>query len=400
MSKIIKYSDYINELYLYFDIDYVDVKSIESRVLVFLLCLFFVSPILLLVSLVYSFFLVLFPRAVINQPVSADKICVARTFATKNKLSFLKKEGVVFFNESPFSLKQESNLYNIPLRHRFIALLFAIKKSFADVYFFSVDLVRFISLSKLISVFLIYLPRVPHKINFEAYLDQLVSYYKPVLIFTGNKEDRFALVEEGVSNYRKIDLICYPHGLEYALKLPRGVVGNKFYCYSDAARKHYSKIYKKDGQSFIFDSVIVKNLLCKGSDVISHIKRVVFFPESRDKQVNYKIVSSILDCSISLFIKLHPLDTADEYIKLGIDPNNIIDSFDEAITGNIVLARKSTVLLEALYSGSESCALLFDDSDYQKFMSIFPSLWDERIAKVRNSEELVAWLEKVGINQS
>lgn len=386
-----KYSDYINEIYLYYNFG---LKHSNPSFLRFLLIILWciIAPFFILSHITYSVILLLTPRCKIIKPRAFSGVCIARTFATKNKLEFLKSDGISFFNEAPFSVNDNFNLYSLPFLYRLKSFIFSNILFFFDLIKIAKESSAFVPAEMLFKFIVSYLIRIPHKVNFESYLYQFISYVKPEFLVTGNKEDRFALAEETVAMSNCLELVCYPHGLEYAVRLPRGVVGNKFYCYSDATKKHYDSIYNDKQQVFFFSSLVVSNLLGKKVDISGKSKNLVFFPESRGKNINCMIVKWMIEKKIPFFLKLHPLDSEMHYTELGFDSNRFIQNFDAAISGNIVLARKSTVLLEALYSDSESCAVLIDDEDYESYNSLFPSLWDERIVKHRNFDSLLQWL--------
>ena len=70
-----------------------------------------------------------------------------------------------------------------------------------------------------------------------------------------------------------------------------------------------------------------------------------------------------------------------------IKESMIIKDFNEAISNNYCIARKSTILLEALYNNSLSYALLPDKQD-KLILKMFFLLWDERIKKIYTFNEL------------
>jgi len=87
-----------------------------------------------------------------------------------------------------------------------------------------------------------------------------------------------------------------------------------------------------------------------------------------------------------LYIKLHPKDDKNNYI--GLFKNiEFIEDFGQAINGNICIARKSTILVEALYNQSESIAIVINNKDKQIFDK-FISLQDSRIKKIYNLEDI------------
>ncbi|MEZ8389264.1 hypothetical protein AB6C53_08320 [Vibrio splendidus] len=386
-------SDYANEVYLYF-LKGRDSNKPTSSFLFFLfgfLFLLTVVPIFFVISL----YMVLFPRCKEDIISDYSSICVCRSFATDSKLSFLKGE-VRFYSELMFGNKR-GNLYNVPLIDRILCVFISYRVFFNDVFLFLSDIKK----SNLIqlSVFTYYIVRIPHKCIYESFLSNLLVKVKPDRVYTGNKEDRFALVEGKLCQRLGIDLVCYPHGLEYGFKLPRGVVGNKFYTYSKIVSEIYSDIYSSSSQKFIFSEDIASKLLLGGRCNKIKYDKVVFFPESKGTEINLKIVKSLFDSKIDFQIKLHPLDRIEHYLNIGVDESRFIDSFDEAMQSKYILARKSTVLIEAVYAQSFACAILIDDDEVFRFENDFPSLLDPRIRQFYNVESFVEWLENTNKNR-
>ena len=391
------YSDYVNELYLYFKSYQKGRKRVSSLFIFLPFWWMIIVPIIFFLTIGYLAALCVMPRVKANvKMVKGGKLCVARTFATVNKLNFLKVESVKFYNEMPFSYETPVNLYNLQIKQRVKAFINGVIIFFIDVFKLGLEIAKYLNFKDTLRAIQLYTFRIPHKVGFSAYIEQLIDYEKPNIVVTGNKEDRFALSEQTVCRRKAIELICYPHGLEYGMRLPRGVVGDKFFCYSQETKSYYENIYSCTGQEFHYAPDIVAKMLgnaTRSEDVITAPPRIVFFPESRGKDINLKIISELLRAKLEIYLKLHPLDSEDAYLALGLKEDNLILDFDDAITGNVVLARKSTVLLEAVYCSSSSCALLFDSGDEQVFNEQFPSLWDERIMRVRNIEQLCDWLK-------
>lgn len=388
----LKYSDYINELVLYFDAD------IEKKSPLFIRCMnkliwmsIFVIP-TSFAYFIYASFLLFIPRHSHNEITKGLQICVSRSFATSSKLNFLRDENVIFFSERPRDMKSGHNIYALPFWRRVHVILKSISVFLRDSIALCRDVSCYLSWKASIRALMFYFTRLPHKVGFESHLEYLVKLYQPRRLITGNKEDRYALVEQRVSKHLQIPLVCYPHGLEYAMKLPRGVVGDVFYCLSAATQLHYRNLYKNFGQEFIFSESISRKMLGRKLKGRVTKRNVVFFPESRGVEVNQRIVKALFEHEVDFYLKLHPLDSIENYLILGVEESRILNDFDTAISQNIVLARKSTVLLEAIYSESLPCAVLIDDQDLNFFENEFPSLWDCRIHRAFSFDELCRWL--------
>lgn len=381
-------SDYANEVYLYFlRGNDVSKKSIFKDIS-FLLCGFVFLVAVFLVFCVLSLYIVIFPRYKKNIMNIRRPVCISRSFATDSKLFFLKQD-VDFYSELIFE-NRDNNLYNFQMVDRVLCILSSCRVIFNDVYLFVNDLKK----SNLFQwyVFKYYVFRIPHKCIYESFLSKFLAKIKPDRVYTGNKEDRFALVEERLCQQLGIELICYPHGLEYGFKLPRGVVGNKFYTYSKAVSEIYADIYSSKRQEFIFSEDIARKLLVGNRCTATKSDRLVFFPESKDTRINLIIVKSLLDSKVEFYIKLHPLDQIDHYLNIGVDNCFFIDSFEEAMQSKYILARKSTVLIEAVYAQNFACAILINDEEIRHFQNDFPSLLDPNIRQFYDVESFIEWL--------
>jgi hypothetical protein len=217
-------------------------------------------------------------------------------------------------------------------------------------------------------------------------LGKLLKKAKPGVLYTGNKEDRFALIEKRLCNGNSIKTVCMPHGLEYAFKMPAGLVGNVFYCNSQYAKDYLEKLYRDHKTGFIFDRNVVSQMLSKNVKIKKE-KRIVFFPESRDTEKNLAIIRFLKNMNIDFNVKLHVKDRLENYRPF-IDETTLINDFDDAISNSICLARKSTVLLEAIYNHSIPIAVLVDDKDRAYFEFMLPALNDESIRKIYSFDEL------------
>jgi hypothetical protein len=94
---------------------------------------------------------------------------------------------------------------------------------------------------------------------------------------------------------------------------------------------------------------------------------------------------------MQLSIKLHPKDKKSDYEKYE-SRVNFIEDFNDAVSRNICFSRKSTTLLEAVYNGSVSGAILINAKDIAVF-NTFPSLQDEKIKVFNSTSDLFKWLK-------
>jgi len=353
---------------------------------------------ILLVSLLYilalpAYILVSFKSEI--RHVRSESIAVIRSTATYSKIAFLEKEGVLFFFDS-FAFKEEQkrlSLYSAPIFVRLTGLIVIPWLGLKDFITLFLTARKYLGFLSSVKVLAHYKKRIAHKVSFEFYLNYLLRHLKPKRFYTGNKEDRFALIENRLCEANYIKCICMPHGLEYAFRMPAGLVGDIFYCNSQNAKDYLSELYKYSKTHFFFDMNIVEKMLSKNV-VNEEEKKVVFFPESREPEKNLSIIKFLKESNINFYLKLHAKDNIENYRPF-VDKSFLIDDFTTGITNSITLARKSTILLEAIYNHSIPIAVLVDEKDraYVEFM--FPSLEDEKILKVYSFDELKNLIEEL-----
>lgn len=223
-------------------------------------------------------------------------------------------------------------------------------------------------------------------------IDALFRKYKPNEYFTGLNLERYAIVEEVLAKKHGVHTICIPHGLEFGFKFPYGFTTDTFYTTSGYAADYFNELYAT--KKFVFDKAIATKMF-KRDYIIpeNHEKKVIFFTESRDIQVNQEIVKQMLellkDSNRGFCVRLHPADKKENYKDFDL---HFIENFDESICDNICVARKSTVLLEATYNGSKAAAILINNKDKAIFYT-FPSLQSERINIFTDVNKLVDWIK-------
>lgn len=229
-----------------------------------------------------------------------------------------------------------------------------------------------------------YLVRIPQKALYESCLLQIIRSSSPNTVFyTGDKEDRFAMVQTRLASLFGLDLYCVPHGLEYGFKFPRGLSGSVFYCNSLAASIYLNDLYCEN--KFIFSQDIKNSMFNQGGG--PSLNRVCFYTEPRDRDVNFKILDVLTVLDIPIYIKFHPLDNPDLYFQKYPDLNVLL-SLEEALRSSVCLGRKSTVLLEAAHQGRKSIAVLISPKDRVYLETVFPALSADEIFKVYNLEDL------------
>jgi hypothetical protein len=407
-DEIVESNDYVNEFFLYYIVPFIEKNSQlnnkDERSIIFqnnsghyLKSIF---------RIVYSFLIIMFHlislplyvllrfRVLDNNPLEVNFLAVIRSPAAHSKMAFLKNKGVVFYTDSLVYQATEINLslYSQSLFTRLIGVSVIPWMGFKDYFSLFAMANRHLGFVSAANVVGYYCKRFAHKATFEFYLNKLLKKSKPGIFYTGNKEDRFALIEKRLCNKDNIKTVCIPHGLEYAFKMPAGLVGDIFYCNSQYAKDYLEKLHGNGKTRFVFDGDVVRQMLSKHVKIQKE-KQVIFFPESRESKKNLEIIKFLRAKNVKFCVKLHIKDNLDNYRPF-IDESVLINDFDEAISNSICLARKSTVLLEAIYNHSIPVAVLVDDKDRAYFNFMFPALNDEGIRKVHSFKELQNLLEK------
>ena len=322
----------------------------------------------------------------------ATELAVIRSPASYGKMRFLSDSGsVMFYYDDLFQKRtSEASLYSLGnLKQRALSLLVVPLLALRDYFNIMNDARRLLGWCYTGFVLYYYSKRMAHKCNFEYYLHIIIGRKDLLNYYTGNKEDRFALLEKRLCKKYSVRSVCVPHGIEYAFRTPAGLVGDVFYCTTEHARQHLTKLYP-DGQEFIFDEQIARNMFSRRK-ACAPVEDIVFFPESRGAGVNLSIVKHLLDLGRSICLKLHPSDSVENY-KEYADRVTFVNDFDTAICNKICLARKSTVLIEAIYNNSIPIAILTDERDRGYVEHMLPSLVDPQIVRVYSYEELASVL--------
>ncbi|MBQ8781003.1 MAG: hypothetical protein IJZ72_04965 [Oscillospiraceae bacterium] len=314
-----------------------------------------------------------------------DIFSLVRINQEYGKYEFLRQEGKVYFEYENIlstlsSNKQiRSTVYN---KFTFVKKLGWLFKAMSGGAEFNREIKAFLS-EKLnpyaaAAARSFYAKRTVHTAFYGTMLDCYFSFFREKTCITGKIMDRYCFLEEKYAKKYGITLINYPHGIEFGFKLPRGFVGDRFYATSEFAAEHFNRLYETD--KFTFDNDLMTSMLGRNY-ADGGEKRVVFFSEAHEPEVNLEIINGLWEVlgksGVKLVLKPHPKENTDFYASAA-DKITIEKNFDRAITGNICISRRSTVLVEALYNGSEAYALLTNVSDRSIYMN-YPSLRDSRI---------------------
>lgn len=432
-DKLVWSSDYINEIFMHFYIRIMELASLlrtndADRVLFksykgewssvaaaakneglhigfFSLTFFYMSGAMLYVL---SFFLVALSALILpglallsrkgRAAEDSSEFSVIRSPAAYDKMRFLNDSGKVAFYYDDFLQKKPSaaSMYSFGTRsERARSLLVVPLLAFRDYFRVAADARRLLGWCYTGFVLYYFSKRISHKCNFEYYLNLLIKNGKPGTYHTGNKEDRFAILEKRLCKKYAVRSVCVPHGIEYAFRTPAGLVGDVFYCTTEHAQRHLSSLYSNE-QVFIFDEDVARHMFSRHQHVVP-VTEIVFFPESRDVEVNISILGHLLGFGYKVAVKLHPRDSLGNY-KDYADQVTFVSDFDSSISNKVCLARKSTVLVEAIYNSSIPIAILTDQRDRGYVEHMLPSLTDDHITRVYSFDELAGVLAKLQVS--
>lgn len=239
-----------------------------------------------------------------------------------------------------------------------------------------------------------YKKRIVHSELYGCLMDAYFQHLKEKTYYTGSNLDRFSIIEEQLAGKYGIKTICYPHGLEYGFRFPKGFSCDVFYATTEYAAKFLNNLYET--KKFIFDESIISLMyrLPQKKSIENSPRKVVYFTEPREVEVNIRILEGLIPSlsseGIGVFLKLHPGDKKDNYEGMNV---TILTDYVEALTNVICVARKSTVLLEALYNNSVPIAILTNKKDTTIF-NTFPSLNSDKIVQTHTVDELVVEINK------
>lgn len=350
---------------------------------------------MLLLSVIWPFLLL--AKAGPQSRLTIDKIgSCKRIFLIRSDSGFSRAKG--FFGDQPecvvlwddYSSMRNTgdSIYSVLRSVRFPSFyLKTFRYVIRDLFLLLKDAQRFLGAGFSFSVLADYWKRVPQKALYEVCLDEVLrASANEVGLYSGEKEDRFALLQTRCCNKEGRHLTCLPHGLEYGLKFPGGLCGDRFYCFSENARKILNSIYRSD--KFVYSEEVANKMLGVQNEKCDRsIERICFFTEPRDQIVNFEIIDSLNEMGVIFFIKLHPLENADSY-KEKFPGISILNELDDALNSSICLARKSTVLIEAAQRGSQAIAVLVNKKDRFYANRLFPSLSSEKISMAHSFNEL------------
>lgn len=386
-----------NELFLFFYVnkyfklyDFHNALKLKD-ILLFIpnILLFFLFSFIIPFSLLFNFS----KGLVIN---NSKTLYVKRSQSSYKKIKELIPDDTFILDANiSFFSKDNNNLFSQSLSFRFYVLLITPFVCFKYLLILFIFVKKHLFFTDIFEITNFYKIRIIHFVIYKYYLENFISNSDIDLYYTTNKECRFAGLDIALCKKYDFCSICIPHGLEYSFKLPLGYPCNKFFCLSNNSKKLFSVLYN-DKNKFKFDKKLVQTIYSYRTDFFDIKRKVIFFTEPRGIFINKIIISGLLESDINFFVHLHPRDSYSNYSEF---PCEIFDIHENnPLVGNIVLARKSTVLLEALYNYSISVSTLIHANDKNSFV-LFPSLHSKLIYNVYDMQSLVSLIKKL-LNES
>ena len=355
-------------------------------------------------SLLFSISLVALPIKCIASLLLAGRckndlstFSIIRSDASYDKIRAVSHElGIVMLSEDiVYRNIKLGSVFSYVQKFNFIKGIPAlVLQAISDYMELRKELERFVSYRCAQRFMLYYSPRIVAKCCFERLLINILEKNSTDMV-TGNKEDRYAMVEKRVVKKFNRKLTCIPHGLEYSYKFPAGLAGDVFFCTSQKSLEVLSSLYKTN--VFVLDSAFNKKIYSRRgpSKEYKSIERVVFFTEPRDIDVNRQILDCLNHSAVPFRVKLHPNDNSGNYDGYDL---TFVDSLPDALTYPISIARKSTILLNAAYLGNMAVAVLIDSKDLFYATYVFPSLSDVRIINITNQHDFKFTLNGLNSN--
>ena len=329
----------------------------------------------------------------LRMPKSSDKIVISDEFAVLRQKSAIQKfkafDNITKEYEDPYS---KSSVYRFYSR---LQRLIWVLKAYADSFSYRSRMKKaycgLLGNHAIAAFDLHYQKRIVHGLLYGYLMNSYMSNFAYKTYYTGSNLDRFSVIEDKIAKKYNIRTVCLPHGLEYGYKFPLGFSCDLFYANSQYAAGYLNKLYNTS--KYVYDDSITDKMF-RISNPIPHEKNVVFFTEQQEVYVNINILNAIIkplsEIGIKVLVKLHPGDSKDNYSDCDFE---YITDYTKAMTNNICISRKSTVLLEAVYNNSTSIAIITTNKDKNVFET-FPSLKSDKIIKTYSTDELLEQIVK------
>ena len=311
------------------------------------------------------------------------------SFKNINKI---KKELVFYYDDINLKSKPCKNSVSfysrISTSDYIIILLSSIREVHKKIMGIYQDSSSFLGYQVMVEYLKFFSKRIGHFLLIDKAYQNIFYGHQARDFYSGEKESRYGILAMKYSKIYKNKAIAIPHGLAYSYNYPLGIFGDEYF-----ATSNYEKVFLSIQYPNIDFHYNAQTANCIYSLNLNRKPSydIVYFTEPRRPEVNHFIIEKLRN-EINLSIKIHPLEEIKNYIKY----NNvsIIDDFETAINSNICIARKSTILLEALHNNSISVAIINDLQDKFDYENLFPSLINTQIQRAYSINELLETLKK------
>ena len=319
--------------------------------------------------------------------------CKAGLNKIKKYIQLKRNDFILFIDPSVLPINNNQNYYSTYSLINWREHLDILKNIFQMAFIEYLDLKIVISnncsgysSSKMLKYFS---KRIPHYIYTKRAMKNILSFMNHNELIHTEKESRWGtLCNDLAKSYNK-KTIGMPHGLEYAIKFPLEIFGEKVYCSSVNAERKMKNLYPE--RNFIYDSKLQEVIYsCNFNKDIK--RKIIYFTEGRNHFKDEEIINQLIKSKIDFYIKLHPLDSLSNYsLENSV---KLIDDYRSAISNNVCISRNSSILLESTYNNSIPISIILDSMD--KFICdfLYPSLNHEAILKIYSVKELINRLSK------
>lgn len=208
-------------------------------------------------------------------------------------------------------------------------------------------------------------------------------------VYSASTNERYAIFLKRLCKSKSINAICIPHGFSPILLLPDGVFGDTYYAINRAEKNYLRKNYPSN--NYLFEEELALKLFRVSAPSKNTPKRIVYCTTSRHREADQECIDLLCARFDEIYVKLHPIDKVSDY-KF---PNNasIIESYIEAISGNILVTKPSTMLVDGTYNDS-LCIMLLDDPVVKfDYRFIYPGVRTESTLVANNLHEAMQILE-------
>ena len=215
-------------------------------------------------------------------------------------------------------------------------------------------------------------------------LDNLLSSLSPNKVYSASTNERYAIALKRLCVSNSIKTVCIPHGISPKLKLPNGIFGDEYFALSKIEMNYLSENYLEN--TYIYNDELNHKMFKVTLDKEPLTKKFVYCTTSRNREEDEAIINKLCSVYEKIYVKLHPNDKEGNY---RFHRNAlIIESYPEAIVGNIVISRLSAVLIDASYNNSIPIMLIDNSLDIFDYKFLYEGIRTQSVIQVCSFNEL------------